>query len=460
MVKIIPEAVVTARAFSAFTEALKEDHAEDLAAWEKLVTEWEQGQSRVCPYDVSEPTISMTKIRKDLAEEEHKRELAGQNTPSSTAAGTIIEGIEIEEAQQLLLHHLPFLRQILEADPITSDCTPKTLRLFLPSSLNSELRKLCPPDVMDIEERLPYAQAYDSLARLRAQLGARAVAYKRQSRVAPSQGNYTTTRALQDQIEVKVTASKMTYRSARDALMVLVGPGEWTDWLRELKDDNVRGITERLLKDNEKEELQRAQELAGYTVKEINEVHDAGNVPTAPLKRGVTLGQSSLSLSWIWYTHMPLVSGSDGTGKEGMRSNFQELQESLRAEWCKARACARRAREELSLVEEEMRRCIDYCIWQLEWWASQINRRTDIPTWLAEGLNAYAKEHQEVEKARASLWLTSWASVRERAKSVLRCLTDPNCEPMLQKLSELVVEVEMDDEEEQGIDIDHDNLFD
>ncbi|KAL0062253.1 hypothetical protein AAF712_010883 [Marasmius tenuissimus] len=437
LVKAIPEAIVTARAFSAFTDALKDDHVEDLAAWQKSVEEWEQGQSRFCPYDVSEPTISMTKIRKDLAEEEHKRELAGQNTPSSTAARMIIKGIEIEEAQrafvatatkqkltdfrketlaksrtklvqrilryrQLLLHHLPFLRQTLEADPITSDSVPETLKLFLPSSLDSELRKLCPPDVMDIERRLCYGQAYDSLARLRAQLGARAVAFKRQSRVLPSQGNYTTTRALQDQIEVKVTASKLTYQSARNALMVLVGPGEWTERLRELKDDDIRGITERLLKDNEKEELRRAQELAGYTVKEINEVLDAGNVPTAPLKRGVTLGQSSLSLSWIWYTHMPLS----------------------------------------------------------QWWSSQINHRPDVPAWLAEGLTAYAKEHCEVEKERALMWSTSWAGVRERAKTVLRCLMDPEGEPTLQKLSELIIEVEMDEEEEQNVDIDNDNPFD
>ncbi|KAK1224923.1 hypothetical protein PQX77_012163 [Marasmius sp. AFHP31] len=240
--------------------------------------------------------------------------------------------------------------------------------------------------------------------------------------------------------------------------MALVGPGEWTDRLRELKDDDIRGITERLLKDNEKEELKRAQELAGYTVKEVNEVLESGNVPTAPLKRGVTVGQSTLSLSWIWYTHMPLVSGSENVS-QGTRSNFQELQDSLRAEWCKARARARRAREELRLVDEEMRRSIEYCLWQSEWWSSQINRRPEAPSWLQEGLTAYAKEHQEVEKARASLWSMSWAGVRERAKVVLQYVTDPRCEPMLQKLSELVVEVEMGDEEEEDANLDE-NPFD
>ncbi|KAK1224922.1 hypothetical protein PQX77_012162 [Marasmius sp. AFHP31] len=202
LVKVIPEAVVTARAFSAFTEALMDDHAEDLATWQKLVVDWERDQSNFCPYNVPEPKVSMAKIRKDLAEEEHRRELAGQNTPSSTAAGMLIEGIEIEQAQRalvatatkkkltdfrqetlaktrtkllqriqryrlLLLQHLPFLRQLLEASPITSESTPETIPLFLPSSFNSELLKICPRDVLDMETQLRNAHTGGKDRRMR-----------------------------------------------------------------------------------------------------------------------------------------------------------------------------------------------------------------------------------------------------------------------------------------------------
>ncbi|KAL0056824.1 hypothetical protein AAF712_016561 [Marasmius tenuissimus] len=242
----------------------------------------------------------------------------------------------------------------------------------------------------------------------------------------PSQSIYMQTRALQDQIKTKVKGATLAYQTAREALLVLMGPGEWMDKLQELKDDNIRGITEHLLKDNEKEELRQAQERAGYSLKEMTEVLETGNVPTAPLKHGVVLGQSNLNLSWIWYTHMPLMSGSDLAACGEVRSNFEELQESLRAEWCKARARSHQSCEEIRLIEEEMRRAIDYCGWQSQWWLNQISRHTNVPDYLHEGLVAYAKQHTD-EKGHKQ-WSGACHGRRSGSKRRLysRCCRTPS----------------------------------
>ena len=52
MVKAIPEAVVNARAFVAFTEALREDHSSELSQWLQQVVKWEQSGDGPCPYDI------------------------------------------------------------------------------------------------------------------------------------------------------------------------------------------------------------------------------------------------------------------------------------------------------------------------------------------------------------------------------------------------------------------------
>ena len=58
LVKAIPEAVVNARVFGAFNEALQGDHARELSVWLDQVVNWEQGISDFCPYEVREPGLS------------------------------------------------------------------------------------------------------------------------------------------------------------------------------------------------------------------------------------------------------------------------------------------------------------------------------------------------------------------------------------------------------------------
>lgn len=54
MVIAIPQAMLHSRAFHAFTEGLREGHAEELQEWEQMVRTWETNDKAPCPYDYPE----------------------------------------------------------------------------------------------------------------------------------------------------------------------------------------------------------------------------------------------------------------------------------------------------------------------------------------------------------------------------------------------------------------------
>ncbi|KAL0563357.1 hypothetical protein V5O48_018711, partial [Marasmius crinis-equi] len=484
MGRAIPEAVVNVRVFSAFSEALKVDHAADLKTWEEQVVRWEQGIDTFCPYEVREPEISLAKVKKKLADDEQRQEEKGERSAMSEL---ITEGVEIEEAQralmgalskkdsttlqeknnqqkrtsllkrirkhrQAMVTHMPLLQRLIDRLPAKESSTPEKMALFLPSALTSTDRSLIyPPELIEVEDQLRFGQCYDSLARLRLQLQARHVAYKDTSRLTPSQGLYTRMQTLRNQIEAKVKACSATYRESRKALLAIRGEGPWTSILKELKDDDIRGITERMLKRKEREDWEQAQEIAGVSEDAIDEVLNDRSVPTLEFNPIHSIGQSNRHLSWIWYTHQSFAEGE-------VPDTFEEVKDNLRSEWCKARAASRRPREELRLVEEEMRWSIQYCRWQAAWWTEQATRRTDISPWLKEGLEAYAKEQSNTEMRCAIRWSGCWAPIRERAKEILKYVSDPAFYGDLPLLESLEIKLGFDDDDE--VDIGFDDLED
>ena len=112
----------------------------------------------------------------------------------------------------------------------------------------------------------------------------------------------------------------------------------------------------------------------------------------------------------------------------------------LRVEWSKTRARAARWREEILLLEEEMRRSIESCLWRSHWWQSRAQQRAESESHIAEGLAAYAWEQSLVEQHRAICWATQWSAVRDRARSVLE--GQQSSAETYDLLPELVIELE------------------
>ncbi|EEB92700.1 hypothetical protein MPER_08753, partial [Moniliophthora perniciosa FA553] len=204
LVKGISDLVIHERAFRALNDALAATHAKQVIGWNALVVQWEQGKSKECPYEMPE---SIAQVKKSLADEDHSREKAGENTLGTTLSAMMVEGLEIEETQRQIAAsanvekateyqqtnlvnrrtnllgrirrwrkvqtaHIPGLRDIVSN--ISPDIEVEHIPLFLPSSLDPNTRKLlCTEEQASLEERLREAQAFESLSKLRGQLRAR-----------------------------------------------------------------------------------------------------------------------------------------------------------------------------------------------------------------------------------------------------------------------------------------------
>jgi hypothetical protein len=76
-------------------------------------------------------------------------------------------------------------------------------------------------------------------------------------------------------------------------------------------------------------------------------------------------------------------------------------------EWAKSRARANRAREEVLLLKEEMRRVIEFLKWKSQWWLSKAEDRPASDD-LAEGLFAYSHKQARLHKGLSQHFRTIW----------------------------------------------------
>ncbi|KAK7051669.1 hypothetical protein VNI00_004648 [Paramarasmius palmivorus] len=442
LVRVLPEAIAHTLAYEAFTEALRAQNPAQLSAWEVEVVAWEEGRSQSCPYEVPTSTMSFTKFKLKLAEEDHQQEVKGLGSPNGlTMNWMILEGLEIEKEQRLITATLGRkalseyqettiaksrtsvlrrIRKLRDAQAVhmpkalsyistqaNVDCNAEDMDLFLPSSFVNPLRsELCPPKVIQLESRTRAVQAFDILIQLQGQLRSRGAVYQYTPRAAPSQGMYRKMNYFKDQVEARVKALELAYNQARDSLLRLRGPGQWEQTFRVLKPEEIRGFGERALQAAEIEELQQSYERAGVSKEAINDVLHGQNVPTASHHRVLNRGESRVPLiSWIWYVVWPSDEGDAAPLSHAHDDeSVQDIEASLRVEWCKARARAHRAREEVILVQEEMRRALEFCRYQARWWMSQSSCRADIAPELSEGLQAYSYQQAQMELQRAQMW--------------------------------------------------------
>lgn len=79
-------------------------------------------------------------------------------------------------------------------------------------------------------------------------------------------------------------------------MLALRGPGEWEKKLAILKPEDVRGISERSLTQEEMEDYRRTCRMAG-----LPENGPIANTPVVSFDPRLALGEGRRSLSWIWY---------------------------------------------------------------------------------------------------------------------------------------------------------------
>ncbi|KAF8174535.1 hypothetical protein K438DRAFT_1908885 [Mycena galopus ATCC 62051] len=453
MAEDVAEGVTHRDAFLAFDAALQETDPKLVASWKKWVDEWESRQHRdgtESPFELKEKVMSMRDIRLKLTKEELLRSGEGEEVQQEETPSTfILMGLQIEEAQRYLLvdvkavanptdsqkvevlkrratlvkrirafrkmqhTYMPNLRRFLTPTQRAmleseTDRDAEGVRLFMPSDIadRSGREKACAVGLPDVEGELRVGEAREALQSLRHGLRTRTMTNRFRLRHCTGQRMLTRGQGVLRQINLKIHRAKLRYRYARNAIKRLCGTGPWEKELRVLDDADVRALNERALN---AEEAEQRKSLGDY-----ENVAEEGGIAAYGV---VALGEGHRTLSWIWYT------------AKGEGTTEQELVEALRVEWCKAYVRMRRWYEDVVLVEEEMRRTVEYGYWAAKEWRGRAEKRAvTVSQELQEGLSAYAREHERREIQTCEGLMAKWAGIREKGRAYISGEIGPGVE--------------------------------
>ncbi|KAJ7119198.1 hypothetical protein C8R43DRAFT_901144, partial [Mycena crocata] len=401
MVDAVPEMVETKRALDDMDESVGTKSVQD---WTAMAVEWEKDPKAANPFATRRKDEHIAQVRRKLAAEAAAREAAGkENTGAVRSDMHITElvamGLQVEEQHDQYAYQTR--RRVLEADIIAwmdvqvkffptlatvreledaararaAEAQPIPgisvwdMKLFLPSAIVAASwakEVACKDDILDYEYQLRVGEANESLYEVRRLLLVRTHLYKLKD--TQSRGVRANTRsgdkiaALND----RINRTAAQYRVARTALVSLGRVLKKNDWewtLQELKEEDVRGLPRALAR----------------------------------------LDKAPRELSWIWINR----GGKHEPGDEAA------MNEAVQIEWAKARAWCMRWREEVDLLEMEMRRVQHFLLWRADWWKEQIGRRGLDNGPQLEGETAYALRQSALQMRLQAGFLRDWETMPE-----------------------------------------------
>jgi hypothetical protein len=341
---------------------------------------------------------------------------------------------------------------------------PERFPLLLPSAFSSKQRDSTNlQSLAIIESQLRYAQMEDALAAVRIQLRTRSYARKLYRVGSTGQRHWTRSKGWRKQVGRKIDIAFETYNAAYNAYLSLNGVGEWQRRLKRLRRTDLKSLSERFMDVEEEQTYKAALKAMGMTDREIfDEI--GSDVPTIDMEK-LCIGEGNHEVSWIWHTI---------TGKELEGEDSEEVMAGksitarfgasylcipgVRVEWLKLRARAARWREEVLLLDEEMRRAIEFCDWKQHWWQQQVegrgadarvvgtdgsNAQGSLEPHILDGIRAYALQHADVERKRADVWDGKWELVRQRAKEILKLLKSDENALALEEAELTVLELKL-----------------
>jgi hypothetical protein len=212
-------------------------------------------------------------------------------------------------------------------EPESALSKPETMDLFLPSSFTDDgiRRSVCPDSLIKIEEELRMAQMSEALANLRRQIRKRTFAGLLKNKNGDGQAYWLRSNSFISQIQSSVREHQKEYKTARTAMLSLCPIGKWQETYRELEEKDLRGLTEKSIREEEAQTLKRTREMAGIedSDDESDESDDDAEEDWIQAlqpdqDRRSVLGEGYRTLSWIWFTYAPnsLGDGSVQYGEE------------------------------------------------------------------------------------------------------------------------------------------------
>ncbi|KAJ7813724.1 hypothetical protein B0H14DRAFT_3477608 [Mycena olivaceomarginata] len=391
--------------------------------WKGMIRTWLNNSSAPNPYTLHRKGESpgKAKVRLELRRDDAALAAAGKAPLHGRSAMVFLSaGIQIEDTQQRILAELAgtallapdcenkiqewrhtllvkiasfrTLQNIYmpgaavaikeaEGDRDGNEAPPKleSINLWMPSRMAADdVSRGCVAGLVDMEVKLCVAQCQNALSTLCSRLHAKRflIAYRNQN--VTGQKRSTKAAVLIHQVGDRVEAVAKRYRRGREALVGL-GVADEHPHLRPLRVDDVR-----LDGDAGETDVAARKKLAM-----IGAGHSARTPRNAP-------GTSKRKMSWIW------------TAPGAFDDEEMRLHESIRVEWCHARARKVRWSEEIMLLREEMRRVLRYLAWQGAWWQACVALRSDLTGRIAAGVQAYALKQADWHDRLSEFFCTKW----------------------------------------------------
>lgn len=239
----------------------------------------------------------------------------------------------------------------------------ESIKLWLPSQLDVEDRDaICAGGVVNSEKELRFAQLEDALDGLRQVRRIRygLITYYKVQLAGEGQRIQTQSQGVMQTIQDRINKLVRRYRVARGALLCLDLGQDWQNLYLPLTDNDNRGPG-----------------------KEPEEV----------------LGSDGQFVSsWIWRSSTTTVSPD-------------EVNQDMRVEWAQCVARADRWEEEVILLQEEMRRTVEFLEWRSSDWLTKVDLRMGMVTpTVHAGLAAYARKQSAVFHNLAVQFSQRWRS--------------------------------------------------
>ncbi|VDB99480.1 unnamed protein product [Peniophora sp. CBMAI 1063] len=340
------------------------------------------------------------KIENDRARYSTKRQsdsgTSEQVTDKTQELDRIAQSIRrFRKAQE---YHMPAVYASLTSEERNPERkTALTTKLFLPSDPPDHDVSLTTATTRAMEARLRWQEMIRELDILRHQLRLKGCLNRFKAFNITGQRDNTRAREAQDVVNAYVQKAANAYRRHRDAYEALEGRGDWQKTMRKLKNADCRGLGDRLIEQMEQMSESNVQKfLAGR-------------------READTSGETRYELPWFWYNQ------SEEAGIQ--------ITDELMVEWCKCRARAQHIVQEVRLLDEEMRRIVEFSTNMAKQWQERCapKDRMDFGAKHAyatdlgweDGVRAYALKQAWIRRSQAAKWHAECVGHRALAQRFL-----------------------------------------
>ncbi|KAJ7810080.1 hypothetical protein B0H14DRAFT_3480890 [Mycena olivaceomarginata] len=416
--------------FDVFTALIEAERPDLVEKWRKWVLTWESEQHTdgyTSLFEMAKPVNTMTEIRVRLGKEELTR--TGAGVRGRTTA--YIEHVHFDGAgsggkptsrlwrNPTPLQELDFVKRKTALLKLYQPFPEVTTYLYARTELRAaSCAKTCEKGLDKLEEEMREGEMMVTLEELRQALRLRTG----DEPFPPPQYDGPTG------VDAR-TGVKLRYRYARNMYLRRRGHGDWEKLYHTLEEADVRGINECAVTEEEEGEKECLRELGAIM---------EGGIAVAGV---VAAGDKTHTMLWIWYS-------------TNLTNGEEDLIDALRVEWCKVYARMRRWHEDVVLVEEEMRRTIEFGGWMVAQWEVSTSARTQgVDLALAEGLRVYSLKHISHEEKMCTMLVSQWAGLCEKAQVYMAGVT-------VDRRTEVVLDAEDEDLDNPKGDVEGDEPVD